>query len=367
MKHKEKKDYTQILNNVDLIKGYMKHLQLKEYSDETVKNKLVILHPFFRFVEYKKAKDVTKDDVEYYILSLKKVKNQNTIHRYKIELNFFFKWLKPNNDFFSEIVTKKIDTDLKIEELITEDEAEKIIQNTRNQRDRAFIHVLYDSAARLSEIINMKKKDVFFDQYGGKIRVYGKTGERYIRIVNSAPDLQLWLNQYNGKPDDYLFPVLPEMTPFSKNGIRNILTSAAKRAGIKKKVYPHLFRHSKLTQMHVCGMTETELKPFAGWKKTSVMAAVYLHLSASDVDEKVLSISGIKKTEVKEKKINTIKICPRCQTTNPFDTVYCRNCSMILDQTKARNPMEEKMKELEDKIIILEKNKDKDGDLSQFF
>lgn len=165
-----------------------------------------------------------------------------------------------------------------------------------------------------------------------------------IRIINSVPDLQIWMNQHPSTLDDYLFPILPEMTKFSKNGVRNMLTAAAKRAKIDKKVYPHLFRHSKITQMHIDGMSETQLKHYAGWKKKSNMPAVYIHLSESNVDDKVLEIAGIKKEEVQEKK-SSIKICPFCKTKNPFDIVYCMNCSRILDKTKAIDPYEKIQKE----------------------
>lgn len=350
-KIKQKEKYPPIKNNEAIIKRYVNWLENQyQYTDVTISNKHLMVVRFFRFLNDKKAEDITKDDVESYFASLRKVKNKNTIHKYKIELNFFFKWLKPDNDFFKDITTKKTDNSLNHNDLITEEEAHKIIQNTRNTRDRALLHVLYDSAARRSEILDLKKKDVFIDQYGAKIRVNGKTGERSIRIVNSVPDLQIWMNQHTGTLNDPLFPSLPKMTPFSRSALRDMLNAAAKRAGIEKNVYPHLFRHSKLTDLHKRGMTETELKPFAGWTKTSQMAAIYIHLAESDVDDKVLEISGVKKEEKKEKKINSIRVCPYCKTKNPFDGVYCINCSRIIDQTRAIDPMEEKLKKLEEKF-----------------
>jgi site-specific recombinase XerC len=54
--------------------------------------------------------------------------------------------------------------------------------------------LLWDSAARIGEIMKLKVGDVLFDQYGGVIFVNGKTGKRRIRLTASVPDLQQWLN-----------------------------------------------------------------------------------------------------------------------------------------------------------------------------
>ena len=65
---------------------------------------------------------------------------------------------------------------------------------------------------------------------------------------------------------------------------------------IKKKIYPHLLRHSRLTEL-AKELTEQELKVFAGWVAGSNMAQIYVHLSGSDVSNKLLSNAGLIDTE----------------------------------------------------------------------
>lgn len=324
-------------NNDDVIKKYLRFLELHGYKGQTIFNKVWILAPFFEFVNWKRAEEVTKDDIEEYVVSRRKTHKQNTVHRYVIELRFFFKWLKPDNNLFSDIKTHAEKNRLPFTAIITLSEAMSIIKEGRSQRDRAFLFTLWDSAARLDEILSLKKRDAQFDQYGGVITVTGKTGMRRIRIVDSVPDLQIWINQHPGKLDDPLFPVLPSMEKFSRRGAQNLVTRAAKRAGIEKNVHAHLFRHSKLTDLTKKGLGEMELRIFAGWENSSNMPATYLHLSGKDVEDKILAINGIKPIEKEEEEeIKTsIKTCTRCRTDNPFDAIYCRNCSMILDQEKA--------------------------------
>ena len=54
----------------------------------------------------------------------------------------------------------------------------KMIRQCRDERDRAFISVLYESGCRISEIGILRIKDISFDRYGARISISGKTGAR---------------------------------------------------------------------------------------------------------------------------------------------------------------------------------------------
>ncbi|BBL63964.1 tyrosine-type recombinase/integrase [Methanosarcina mazei] len=351
--NKKKSKYELILEEFDVLKTYEKKLKLKIPKESTVKTKVWAIVPFLRFTKNKEINQVTKDDVEDYYLSIKDVKKTNTTRRYMIELRYFFKTFKIDNNFFEDLKIKKDKTRLDPNEILTKDEAMKIVQHARNYRDRALIFLLWDSAARLSELLNLKKKDVYFDVQGATITVDGKTKQRIIRLTDSFSDLDELYKKHTGKQDDFLF-CLPDGKQLSAHGVENIVSRAAKRAGIDKKVYPHLFRHSKLTWLAKHKMMEMHMRIFAGWSEDSDMPATYLHLSNEDVQDIVMEIAGMKTVE-KEKEVDTsIKYCPRCNTMNSFDAIYCRHCSMILDQVRANpiNPeLEQHKKEVEKELL----------------
>jgi hypothetical protein len=105
----------------------------------------------------------------------------------------------------------------------------------------------------------------------------------------------------------------------------------AKRAKIQKRVFPHLFRHSRLTELAKY-MTEQELKVYAGWRPNSDMAQTYVHLSGADIDNKILAINGIKSDENKRlPTIPTLK-CYRCGEFNNVGNKFCWKCNAPLTQ-----------------------------------
>ncbi len=70
----------------------------------------------------------------------------------------------------------------------------------------------------------------------------------------------------------------------------------AEKAGIKKRIHPHLFRHSRSTHL-AKHLTEAQMKQYLGWVQGSDMAAIYVHLSGRDVDDALLRCTGYSQSE----------------------------------------------------------------------
>lgn len=75
-----------------------------------------------------------------------------------------------------------------------------------------------------------------------------------------------------------------------------VVRRSAVRAQLGKRVYPYLFRHSRITEL-ANRLTELQLKKFAGWEYDSAMVRNYTHLDVSDLDRVVpdrLRVSSLK-------------------------------------------------------------------------
>lgn len=85
---------------------------------------------------------------------------------------------------------------------------------------------------------------------------------------------------------------------------------------LKRKVYPHLLRHTGLTEM-AKHLTEFQLKQMAGWTMYSKQASRYVHLSNEDLENKILELHNIKhpKKEEKPTHIDLVKY-PKCDYTD---------------------------------------------------
>ena len=117
--------------------------------------------------------------------------------------------------------------------------------------------------------------------------------------------------------------------------IGGLLRSVAKRAGIKKRVNPHSFRHARATIL-ANELTESQLKEIFGWSQSSDTPAIYVHLSNRDTDKALMKIYGIEiKEKDKERNPLTKIICIRCKTENESINKFCKTCGLVLDKKEA--------------------------------
>ena len=262
------------------------------------------------------------------------------------------------------------------EELLTEDEIKSMINGCENSRNRALIAALYESGCRVGEIGSMKMKNISFDEYGMKVIVSGKTGSRMVRLINSVPYIQAWLNEYpfNKNPDSFVW-VKGNGHPMTYTRMSSIIKDIAKRAGIKKRIYPHLFRHSRATYL-AKHLTEAQMKDYLGWTQSSKMAAIYVHLSGRDTDMAILKLNGVKVEQEKNQNALKPKECPRCKNSNEATNMFCKICGMVLDEQaklelmkkdlqreKADNFMDSLMNDEEFKVLIKKKLQERAGQL----
>lgn len=103
----------------------------------------------------------------------------------------------------------------------------------------------------------------------------------------------------------------------------------AKRAGIKKRIYPHLFRHTRATRL-LAKVPESIGAKYMGWVSGSKMVGAYIHLASEDVDEAILRMHGIK-TNGNNKDLE-VKQCPRCLMVNPATSRFCSRCGLPLTE-----------------------------------
>lgn len=277
----------------------------------------------------------------------------------------FFFWLRDSNlsddtkksywnvfRIFAEWVNSKIkvrDFKLKLrlktklpEEILSEEEASRLIETCRSIRDRALVSLTYHAAMRSGEVRNLKVKHLVFDQYGAYVMVpeEGKTGMRRIRIVEPVPLLIQYMqdHRFRDEPEAPLFYRQDKKTRtlLSSATLNNIIKEAARRAGIAKRVYPHLLRHSKATEL-AKKLTSQELMIYGGWRELSTVQ-VYTHLSGADIDKKILEINGIKPDSSNHTPIerpSNQAYCQRCGNRCDFYARFCSQCGSPLEDKRA--------------------------------
>ena len=301
----------------------------------------------------------------------------HTKHDYKVILKKYFQWLQKCDEEEQEypaevrwIKTRFKKKRLVPEALIKPEEVAKLAAVADNLRDRAFVLTHYDGGFRIGETLSMRLQNVEFDKYTAVVRVDGKTGPRRVRLTISTPALAAWLSihPFRNDPDASVWigiGTVGKNKPLSYAGASSMLKRLAKRAGLKKRIYTHLMRHSRATELATI-LTEAQMKEHFGWVPGSYMPSTYVHLSGRDVDGAILKAHGITVDEESNSHAAiTLTKCPRCAREITSKDQFCPACGMVLDakiavqledeRTKADQLMDLLMKDEEVRSLISRK------------
>lgn len=156
-------------------------------------------------------------------------------------------------------------------------------------RDRAILETMYACGLRVTEVITLKQSEVFPDD--GFIRVFGKgSKERLVPIGSSALG---WIARYRqevrpvlvsrGSGRDVVF-LNARGKPMSRMAIWNIVREYTTKAGIKKDVHPHTFRHSFATQLLEGGADLRAVQEMLGHADIST-TEIYTHIDREYLKE----------------------------------------------------------------------------------
>jgi site-specific recombinase XerD len=347
--------------NTEILKRYVRHLELNRISPKTIQNKIARLAPFLRDAGIP-ANEMIPDIVEDYFLDRMDRLATATIDGDVIEFRVFFKWLlgeEQAKQLLQNLHKSRKMRELPVEQILTRQDIQTLITCLERQRDRALIALLWDSGARITEILDIDVGDLEFDRHGATVIVNGKTGRRKLRLISSVPDLQLWLERHP-RAMDPRSPLFITSRSFSGGAprrlagrtVNNLLARLGEQAGVHKPCNPHAIRHARLTDLAREGLSEMELRIVAGWSKSSNMPEVYLHLSGADVERKILKSEGIYQDEEQEQEMAMRPIkCPRsgCKYVNAPGARFCMACGMMLTEGAFR-VVEEKEDQMEDKL-----------------
>lgn len=254
-------------------------LKLRGFSPETVKSYLFHNNKFKEFCT-KSDKEIAEEDIKLYLASLlDKGLAHSTVALAKAAIIFYHE--KVLEKTFKKIETPKIPK--KIPVVLTKEEVRKLLRATKYAKHRLLIELLYSSGLRLSECINIKLEDLELDQKFGWVRKGKGSKDRMIilsdRLIKSIREAK------GDKTSGLLFT--------GKNGkltcraVQKALVKIAERAGINKKVHPHMLRHSYATHLLESGTDIRKIQILLGHSDLST-TQIYTSVSTKEL-KKVIS------------------------------------------------------------------------------
>jgi integrase len=246
-----------------------------------------------------------------------KERSQSAKKDYYIVLKSFYQWYvgRKHPEEFDLINIPKVQrTKIRSSELLTPEDVEKLSQAGHSFRDMLLPHLLFESGARIEEIMTLTLKDIEPLEDGTYIMHINKSkkdssGQMAIRSIvlsNSAGSMKEWLRVHprNKEPTAALFVACIYPYCFlSYNRMKKIMEGLKERSGIEKKCNFHFFRKSATSYLrNVKKMNDAAIKTRHGWRPASNMLDIYATDNQETSNKQYLEAIGgpVERKEIRE-------------------------------------------------------------------
>lgn len=286
------------------IKDFIEYLKVeKRYSEDTITNYNLDLDLFLKFLKANKINKFKETDYDFlrrylvYLSNDKKYSNK-TIARHISSLHTFYDFLldegaidsNPMNLINAPKKEIRLPVYLNINEL---EELYECIDTKKRvgKRDILIIELFYSTGIRLSELVNIKLKDIDFKEK--KIKILGKgSKERYVLygdICSKYLDDYMTNTRklYQKTPSEYLL-LNQRGTKLTASGIEFIINKILRQSNINTKLTPHVLRHTFATHMLNDGADLMTVKELLGHSDLST-TGIYMHVSKEHLRKEYLS------------------------------------------------------------------------------
>lgn len=278
---------------MEKVKEFLDYLKLqKNYSDYTIKNYNLDLIEYFNFLDknnlnYKKIK--YKDTIEYIKVLKEKNDKKTSISRKLSSIRSFYKYLVINKVIDTNIflLVSSPKKDKLIPKYVNYNNLEEIfdvpnIKTKEGQRERVILEILYGSGVRVSELVNIKLKDI--DLSNKTILIFGKgSKERIAYFGDYAKEIiELYIKEgrnlfLDSIKSDYLI-VGTKKEKLTTRRIEQIIDELINKTSLKLNITPHMFRHTFATHLLDQGCDLLAVKEMLGHESLS-STEIYTHVS----------------------------------------------------------------------------------------
>ena len=210
---------------------------------------------------------------------------RSSVHSYAKAVKGFVSWMKAEGE--------KVTGDVKLPRLeqrhvqvLTPKEVDALEAAAQTERDKLIVRLLAETGIRRAECAGLKVRDLH--EEGGRhyLLVHGK-GSRDRKVPITLKVARRLRKLINGRPrDSRIFLALHrqdgEYEPLSDSGITQMITALGEKAGLEKRVTPHLFRHTAATYMLQRHVDSLLVAQILGHSSLQMIQRVYSHMTPTD-------------------------------------------------------------------------------------
>lgn len=271
----------------DSLKTYLVTRKIEGLSPLTIKNYASRLKNFFDTVGLPIEK-ICSNDIKVYLYRYQEQTgiSNRTLNSVATIIRTFFRWATAEDYIAKDqtLTIKNIKFEKKDRGFLTDMELENLRNACESLRDHAIIELSYSTGCRVSELVNLKRSDIDFEN--GTVTLFGK-GSKYRKSYLNAKAIYALKKYFLSRSDQNEYAIVKDRKPYTqitRSMVQKRIEYLGEKAGIQKRITPHILRHTTATLGLQHGMDITEIQKMLGHVNIGT-TLVYASVSNNSVQQ----------------------------------------------------------------------------------
>ena len=254
---------------MDLLQSFISAKKIEGCSEKSLKYYSSTIEVLLNKLN-KDISDISTNDLRLYLSDYQNRNNSSkvTIDNIRRIFSSFFSWLEDEDYILKSPVRRihKVKTNKAIKEILTDEDIEKLRDNSGNIRDLSIIEILSSTGMRVGELVKINRKDIDFQERSCIVTGKGNKQREVYFDARTKIHLLQYLNQRKDDNDALFVSLFNPNKRLTINSIETILRKLGKKCNINK-VHPHKFRRTLATMAIDKGMPIEQVQKLLGHTK----------------------------------------------------------------------------------------------------
>lgn len=263
-------------------KSYLAKLHELRYSNNTIDSYTYMFREFINYYPDKELDDITEEEIVQYLQYLVTERKISTSYQNQAINAIKFYYERVRGGRRKVYLIERPREEKFLPEVLSQEEVTALLNATDNLKHKALLMTIYSAGLRISELINLKLKDI--DSNRMQIRVEQAKGkkDRYTLLGQKTLEvLRAYVKHY--QPREWLFEGM-NYGPYSETSIKKALKTSLSKTKITKHVTPHTLRHSFATHLLESGTDLRYIQNLLG-HQNSKTTEIYTHITVKGFDQ----------------------------------------------------------------------------------
>ena len=253
-------------------------MRIRNLSPETQRQYVGYIRRFAQYFGQSPDRLRAKHVHEFQVHLLNDGASPSTMSHVACALRFLYRVTLKRNDMVTWIPFPK--KPKKLPGVLSTDEVRRILASTSNLKHRTILTCCYAAGLRVSEVTRLQLDDI--DSQRMMIYVRQAKGQKDRHVMLSAKLLDLLREYWRAyRPTPWLFPNRTG-EPLTRRSVHKVCSRAAAKAGVKKRVSPHVLRHAFATHLLEAGTNIRAIQLLLG-HRSLMSTQYYTHVAKTDL------------------------------------------------------------------------------------